>query len=221
MSRPANPTTRATLIEAAREEFTHKGLAESRIEEITRRAGTSKGAFYLHFESKEELWDLIAREFLDGVLAMLASYEGIVCHEPGPHTLRLALEADTAFSQYLWDNRAALRMVLEGGNGTPHARLADEFVAAIDAYMTATVTRHQAMQAHFNADMDPDVVAMFFTGAIHIFARRILRAETPPDFRHVAVQLRKIMCGGLFLPEIGAAFSSALNDLASVHPEAP
>ena len=56
MPRPADPNARAALISAARAEFVKKGLRGARIEDITGACGLSKGAFYLHFASKEQLF---------------------------------------------------------------------------------------------------------------------------------------------------------------------
>jgi AcrR family transcriptional regulator len=47
--------TRAALIEAAGEVFLERGFAGASVEEITARAGFTRGAFYSNFASKEEL----------------------------------------------------------------------------------------------------------------------------------------------------------------------
>jgi AcrR family transcriptional regulator len=46
---------RADLLEAGRELFLAKGLAATSLEDITGRAGVSKGLFYLYFRSKDDL----------------------------------------------------------------------------------------------------------------------------------------------------------------------
>jgi len=48
--------TRKALIQAARQIFARDGFEASRIEEIAASAGHTRGAFYAHFESKEELF---------------------------------------------------------------------------------------------------------------------------------------------------------------------
>src|SRR4051794_17847125 len=63
MARPADPHARAALIAAARAEFVKKGLRGARIEDITAACGLSKGAFYLHFSSKEALFGEVVGEF--------------------------------------------------------------------------------------------------------------------------------------------------------------
>lgn len=48
--------TRARLVSAATEAFAEHGLRDVSIDELARRAGFTKGAFYANFASKEELF---------------------------------------------------------------------------------------------------------------------------------------------------------------------
>ncbi len=47
---------------AALEVFAEKGFAGARLDEIAARAGVSKGALYLYFETKEELFRAVVRD---------------------------------------------------------------------------------------------------------------------------------------------------------------
>lgn len=55
MARPANPRTRESLLEAAFNLVRTKGLAATTVDDICTAAGVSKGAFFHHFKSKDEL----------------------------------------------------------------------------------------------------------------------------------------------------------------------
>src|SRR5436305_9426982 len=63
MPRLADPNAKHSLVAAARAEFAKKGLRGARIEDITSACGLSKGAFYLHFESKEALFGELVEKF--------------------------------------------------------------------------------------------------------------------------------------------------------------
>lgn len=52
----------ADIVAAALEVFAEKGFAGARVEEIARRAGLSKGAVYLYFATKEELFRAVVRD---------------------------------------------------------------------------------------------------------------------------------------------------------------
>src|SRR3954465_10315856 len=71
MSRPADPNAKDSLIAAARREFARRGLKGARIEDITARCGLSKGAFYLHFASKEALFKELVSRFQQRTDALL------------------------------------------------------------------------------------------------------------------------------------------------------
>lgn len=49
------------VLEAALDLFTEKGYAATRVEDIARRAGISKGAVYLYFPSKEAIMEALVR----------------------------------------------------------------------------------------------------------------------------------------------------------------
>jgi TetR/AcrR family transcriptional regulator, transcriptional repressor for nem operon len=55
MARTANPKTRDSLMEAAFDLVRTKGLAATTVDDICAAAGVSKGAFFHHFKSKDEL----------------------------------------------------------------------------------------------------------------------------------------------------------------------
>lgn len=60
-----NPERENRILDAASELITHYGYDKTTVSDIARQAGVSKGAIYLHFDSKERLFDtLIMRETL-------------------------------------------------------------------------------------------------------------------------------------------------------------
>jgi len=63
---PATPSTRERLLDAAQEGINHQGFAATSIEQIIERAGVTKGAFFYHFKSKNEL----ARALIDRFAAV-------------------------------------------------------------------------------------------------------------------------------------------------------
>ena len=68
------------VLDAALTLFIEKGFAATRVEDIARRAGLSKGGVYLYFPSKEALIEGLVRRGLspiaDSALAVLAGYRG-------------------------------------------------------------------------------------------------------------------------------------------------
>ena len=68
------------IAEAAFEVFAEKGFAAARLDEIAARAGVSKGALYLYFETKEELFRAAVSQAvapnLQSIAAMADAYSG-------------------------------------------------------------------------------------------------------------------------------------------------
>lgn len=68
------------VLDAALELFMEKGFAATRVEDIARRAGLSKGTVYLYFPSKEAVLEALVRRAVvpiaDSALDALANYEG-------------------------------------------------------------------------------------------------------------------------------------------------
>ena len=54
----------AEITEAALAAFAEKGYAATRVDEVARRAGVSKGLLYLYFKTKEDLFKAVIRSFL-------------------------------------------------------------------------------------------------------------------------------------------------------------
>src|SRR5256885_3484936 len=62
----ARPTE---IVAAALEVFVERGFAATRLEEVARRAGVTKGTVYLYFTSKEALFKAVVRQTIVPVIA--------------------------------------------------------------------------------------------------------------------------------------------------------
>jgi len=70
----------AEIVSAALEVFATKGFAAARLEDVAARAGVSKGAIYLYFATKEDIFRAVVEQAIapdiDKVLAMVAAHPG-------------------------------------------------------------------------------------------------------------------------------------------------
>jgi AcrR family transcriptional regulator len=62
---------RETILAAALDEFSARGFGAARLEDVARRAGVAKGTIYLHFASKEALFQELVRTMLGPLVATL------------------------------------------------------------------------------------------------------------------------------------------------------
>lgn len=73
--------TRTKLLDAAFEVFTETGLQAASVEQITSRAGFTRGAFYSNFTSKEELFvALLDRAYAQRAVELRARSEALIPH---------------------------------------------------------------------------------------------------------------------------------------------
>lgn len=79
------------ILDAALAAFSEKGFAATRMDDIARRAGISKGTIYLYFDSKEAVFKALAARMVGArvgeIGAMIEQFQGST-----PDLLRLVLE---------------------------------------------------------------------------------------------------------------------------------
>lgn len=69
------------IVRAAMDVFAEKGFAAARLDEIAVRAGVSKGALYLYFETKQDLFRAVVGQV---VAPNLAQVKAMAAAHPGP-----------------------------------------------------------------------------------------------------------------------------------------
>jgi len=80
----------AEILGAALAVFAEKGFAAARLDEIAARAGVSKGALYLYFETKEEIFRAVVEQ---AIAPNIQAIRGMIATHPGPFSDLLRLVA--------------------------------------------------------------------------------------------------------------------------------
>lgn len=201
MSRPSDPHAKSRLLEAAERVFCEKGLDRAKVEDITTLAGLSKGAFYLHFDSKGDAF----KELLSGVLAQVQMrIDG--CGPPSlEHGLEQALETwlerDVELFEFVWKNRALMRITLEGGRSADYQHLIEHF-ASYAQTETEGLLRQGIAAGLYRKDLDVEVAAAFIAGGYDRFARQLVRESKKPDLRKRLRELRWLVITGAGTPQL-------------------
>jgi AcrR family transcriptional regulator len=198
MPRPADPHARSSLLRAAEEVFAERGLAAAKVEDIAKRAGVSKGGFYLHFESKEAAFRQIVETFLANCAAFFASPSEYpdVPEEPD-ELLDFCIERDVRIYEFLWSSRAVLR-VLPACQG--------DYLYLIDAFRRDIDRRNREWIEHFvsiglfRTGLDVDLASALMGGAYHDLTIKMVGHETRPPLER---WLR--FAQGTFLRAFGSA----------------
>lgn len=133
------------IVQAALAVFAERGFAAARLDEIAARAGVSKGALYLYFETKEDLFRAVVERAIapniQAVWAMIAAHPG-----PVADLLRLVPERIATLMDTL-PVGGVLKMVIgEAGNFPElarvwHDRLVAPALGAMSDAIAAAQTR--------------------------------------------------------------------------------
>ncbi len=200
MSRPADPNAKITLLRAAEEVFAERGLTGARVEEIARRAGVSKGAFYLHFSSKEEALKQVVETFLarcGSFIAPPSSYPALP--EDAVGMLEYGLDRDVQIFEFLWQNRAILR-ILPTCQGQ-YDYLVEAFHAETQKKTREWVTWWRE-RAFFRADVDPDLTTTLVHGAYDALVRDMLRTDRRPPLEPWLAYAQEMIVRAFGTPEL-------------------
>ncbi len=107
---------RQAILDAALDEFSAKGFAAARMDDVAERAGVAKGTIYLYFKDKDALFQELVRNSLVPIVGGLKVPEGVEV------SVRVLLEAfaDTLVREVLETRRGDLiRLVISEGGRFP------------------------------------------------------------------------------------------------------
>ncbi|HTQ07206.1 MAG TPA: helix-turn-helix domain-containing protein [Polyangiaceae bacterium] len=183
MPRPSDPNARSRLLAAAERIFIEHGLDGAKVEDITRAAALSKGAFYLHFKTKDDAF----QEILSSALAELGAILGAVeqsretwVDRPYRVLVEEWLDADLKIFECLWKHRSIMRLVLEGGGSPKYHHLIEVFADGAQQ-TTERLIQHGMAQGYYRADLDVKQAGAFVAGGYDRLARRLVRERRKPN----------------------------------------
>jgi AcrR family transcriptional regulator len=108
----------AEIVEAARICFINDGFGATRIEDVARRAGVSKGTVYLYFESKEALFEAVIRANVAPVIGSVTAALEVDPTTPAAEQLEFC--ARTIYREMVGtERRKLLQLVIAEGTRFP------------------------------------------------------------------------------------------------------
>jgi AcrR family transcriptional regulator len=136
------------LLAAALALFVERGFASTRLEDVARRAGVSKGTLYLYYANKEELFKAVVR---DTIVPVIGDAEDIVAGFEG-HSADLLRDILQGWWERIGDTPASgiVKLVMaEAGNFPDLARFYQEEVIARGTRMIASVLQRGIARGEF------------------------------------------------------------------------
>ncbi|APR87048.1 regulatory protein TetR [Minicystis rosea] len=214
MPRPADRRAKIELLRAAEAVFVEHGLAAAKVEDITAQAGVSKGAFYLHFESKEDCFRQIIEAFVAKLAACLdlSPLRGpVITAEVFADHLDEWHAHDLGIFEFCWQNRGLMRLLLTGGGGAHFAYLVDEF-AERQSSQIEHIGRILVTSGIYRSDVDPAVLPALISGAYERLVREMIKQPRRPDIDAWARQAQMLFVRGLLTAEALAVVDRKVSD---------
>ncbi|MCR5119152.1 MAG: TetR/AcrR family transcriptional regulator [Lachnospiraceae bacterium] len=116
--------THERILKSAVEHFKARGFSGASIRQICKDAGVTNGAFYAHFESKEDLFDKIVEPVLEGLQDLYTTeneqYFGIHSAKEANSVLKQTFSSNTLLINYLYQHAEIFLLLLTAGAGTKY-----------------------------------------------------------------------------------------------------
>jgi AcrR family transcriptional regulator len=189
------------IVAAAVQVFSEKGFAAAKLDEIARRAGLSKGALYLYYETKEDIFHAVVKTVVAPNIEMVRQRIGGF---PGPFPALIRMLLPVVAGALTHAPLAAIaKMVIGESRNFPElARYwHDELVVPVLGLMTETIAAAQARGEVRTGDPRSfalQIIAPFFMGVLWRETFVPVGAE-PFDLQALAVQHLAVLDAGLFL----------------------
>ena len=203
MPRPSDPKARGRLLQAAERIFIEHGLDRTKVEDITRAAGLSKGAFYLHFKTKDDAFKEILASALAELGQLLAGIEasrGAWRSDAHAEVVAQALDEDLKIFECIWKHRPIMRLVLEGGGSSDYHHLIELFAEGAQQ-TTERLVNHGIASGYYRQDLDPKQAAAFVAGGYDRLARRLVRERKKPSLERWLIGAQALCVRALGTPE--------------------
>lgn len=178
MSRVADPKSKIALLRAAEEVFAERGVIGAKVEDITKKAGLSKGAFYLHFESKEAALKQIVETWLARCASLFAPPHAYPDAAEDPDALLdFCIERDVSIFEFLWQTRATMQ-ILQTCQGE-YGYLIEAFKADMQSRSREWIDQWRS-DGWFRPETDADLAATLMSGAYEQLAMKMIREAVRP-----------------------------------------
>lgn len=180
--------TRRKILESAAKIFSEKGFYRSVVDDIVKASGTSKGAVYFYFNSKEEIFLSLVEEYMATVAqeiqAAMARARGLVAQvEAAMATLIRTFQSHRALAKIVLIDWLAAGSEFQG----KRIALKGMLVEVLRGYLD------RAVQDHKITPQDTEMAAYVWIGAITEVVIRWLNTGKPDPLEEVLVPLTRLL----------------------------
>ena len=181
-------STRQRILDAATEVFSEKGYHGAAVDDIVRTSRTSKGSFYFHFPSKQDIFFSLVDRF---IVSLAWSAERAIAQEKGALD-KVNAGLETVFSAFS-RHRSLAKILLVGGVGLGKAF--DERLLAVHAKF-ASLIRGYLEEAVVEGSIPPlntEITAYAWLGAVNEAIVRWLYTGQPDPLEETLDTLKQLL----------------------------
>ncbi len=189
---PDKAQTREKILDAAASAFSQRGYHETAVDDIVKASGTSKGAFYFYFQTKEDIFFALVNKLLE---RLTSSIEKDASNEKDGLSKMMA--GIDSFFDICYRHQTLAKIVLVGtvGLGRAHdnrlMELHSKFAGVMKGYID------QAVKEGSLPPMDTELAAYVWLGAMGEVMVRWLYTGKPKSLESALPQIRSMVLGSL------------------------
>lgn len=195
------------LIKSARAEFLEKGYDGASLRSIADRAGSSKGAIYIRYADKAELYAAVVKPAADGLIERVASSFGefsqIPAEEQEARMYSYTEDGIAEMVDYIYDNYNDFKILTCSGEKTLYMEFMDRLVE-LDTEMTYRYIEAVGIDAVEAGSLTPEKMHMIntacFTGIFEI-VRRDMKRENAKHYVDFLCRFFRAGWSTIFCPD--------------------
>ena len=185
-------STRQRILDAATDVFSEKGYHGAAVDDIVKASQTSKGSFYFHFPSKQDIFFSLVDRF---IVSLARSAETAIAQESGA-LAKVNAALETVFNTFS-RHRNLAKILLVGGVGLGKAF--DEHLLAIHARFAFLIKEHldEAVVEGSIPPLNTEITAYAWLGAVNEVIVRWLYTGQPDPLEETLDTLRRLLLNSI------------------------
>jgi TetR/AcrR family fatty acid metabolism transcriptional regulator len=185
-------STRQRILDAATDVFSEKGYHGAAVDDIVKASKTSKGSFYFHFPSKQDIFFSLVDRF---IASLARSAEAAIDQEKGA-LAKVNVALETVFNTFS-HHRNLAKILLVGGIGL--GKVFDERLLGIHAKFASLIKEHldEAVIEGSIPPLNTEITAYAWLGAVNeVIIRWLYTGQSDPIEENLDV-LRKLLLNSI------------------------
>lgn len=196
--------TRNKLLDSARTEFREKGYMKASLRNICKNAGLTTGALYFFFEGKEDLFDAVTKEAVQGIQMLMSSHyaderrmasAGLIFNFVSAKDTEDIEEAKQIL-HHMYMHREDILLILTKSQGSKLEHVADLFITQTEQHFAEMASQMQT--AYPEKKIDKEFIHWLAHEMVNAFIYVITHIENEEQAIRFMEQMVTYMVAGWY-----------------------